>query len=92
MAPPPPFLLHCIDVSTIINFSPQLKNLKTYILLFITFSEGIAVDWVNNKLYFTDRSLDIVGVFDPINSYYTVLIETGQLSEPRAIVLDPEKR
>ena len=51
------------------------------------------MDWVTNKLYFTDAALDIVGVFDPnATSNYTVLIRTGANTQPRAIVLDPNAR
>lgn len=50
------------------------------------------MDWVNNKIYFTDEGLNIVGVFDPVYLHYKVLIQTGTLSEPRAIVLDPGNR
>ena len=57
-----------------------------------TLLDGIAVDWVNNKVYFTDVELDIVGVFDPVRFYYKVLIRTGSLSQPRAVVLDPNNR
>ena len=50
------------------------------------------MDWVTNKLYFTDAELDIVGVFDSVNMHYKVLISTGDGTEPRAIVLDPNNR
>lgn len=47
---------------------------------------------MNNKLYFTDEVLDIIGVFDPVNSNYTILIRTGTGTRPRAIVLDIANR
>ena len=50
------------------------------------------MDWVNNKVYFTDGELDIVGVFDPVHFHYTILIRTGEFTEPRAIVIDPSNR
>ena len=51
------------------------------------------MDWVTDKLYFTDASLDIVGVFDPNGPFnHTVLIRTGDNTQPRAIVLDPNAR
>ena len=50
------------------------------------------MDWVNNKVYFTDATLDIVGVFDPVHFHYRVLIRTAANSEPRAIALDPMNR
>ena len=55
-------------------------------------SDGLAVDWVTNKLYFTDAALDIIGVLDPNNRNYIVLIRTGPSTQPRAIVLDPNTR
>lgn len=50
------------------------------------------MDWVNDKIYFTDASLDIVGVYDPVSFYYKVLISTGSSTDVRAIVLDPNAR
>ena len=51
------------------------------------------MDWITNKLYFTDAALDIIGVVDPSGSYnYTILINTGDNTQPRAIVLDPNRR
>ena len=70
-----------------------------HLVIFFTFSmlhlhhlDGIAVDWVNNKIYFTDVDLDIVGVFDPVRFHYRVLVRTGALSQPRAVILDPNNR
>ncbi len=54
--------------------------------------DGLAVDWVNNKIYFTDAGLNIVGVFDPIGFHYRVLVRSDSTAEPRAIVLDPNNR
>ena len=49
------------------------------------------MDWANNKIYFTDVLLDLVGVFDPVGSHYKVLIRSAYL-DPRALVLDPNNR
>lgn len=54
--------------------------------------DGLAMDWVTNKVYYTDELLDIIGVLDPVSMHYTVLIRTGQNTSPRAIVLDPYAR
>ena len=56
------------------------------------YSDGLAVDWITNKLYFTDNILAIVGVFDPVHFFYRVLVPTGSNTKPRAIVLDPNTR
>ena len=55
-------------------------------------ADGIAWDWVNKKLYWTDLTDDEIEVFDPDTNYRKVLIETGPGSQPRAIVVDPSTR
>lgn len=54
--------------------------------------EGLAWDWVNEKLYWTDVCDDDIEVFDPATGYRKVLIETGSGSDPRGIALDPTTR
>ncbi len=56
------------------------------------FLEDVAVDWINNKVYFTDSALQIVGVFDPVSLVYTILVHTGPSSKPFGIVVDPSNR
>ena len=55
-------------------------------------TEGLAWDWVNEKLYWTDPCDDDIEVFDPATGYRKILIETGSGSDPRGIVLDPTTR
>ncbi|XP_071477659.1 low-density lipoprotein receptor-related protein 8-like [Diadema antillarum] len=52
-------------------------------------SDGIAVDWINKLLYWTDTGLDQIGVSNFDGSKKALLITTG-LDEPRAIAVDPE--
>lgn len=54
--------------------------------------DGLAWDWVNEKLYWTDGCDDDIEVFDPKTGYRKVLIQTGPDSNPRGIVLDPTTR
>ena len=54
--------------------------------------ENLAVDWISNKIYFTDVDLYAVGVFDPVRFHYKVLIQLSNREHPRAIVLDPNNR
>ena len=64
---------------------------NTYVSLTL-YADGISVDWVTNKIYFTDTGLEIVGVFDVENNWYKVLLSTlvgTTVSQPRAIVVDP---
>lgn len=49
--------------------------------------EGLAWDWINEKLYWTDYCQDEIEVYDPVTSRRRVLIITG--TSPYAIVVDP---
>ena len=53
-------------------------------------SEGLARDWINEKLYWTDACQDRIEVYDPETQYRRVLITTG--SNPFAIIVDPGTR
>ena len=55
-------------------------------------TDGIAWDWVNKKLYWTDAEDRDLEVYDPITGCRKVLIQNGADSRPRAIVLDPSTR
>lgn len=57
-----------------------------------TLTDGLAWDWVNQKLYWTDNCADDLEVFDPVTGNRKVLITTGSGSAPRSIVLDPRNR
>ena len=54
--------------------------------------DGIAYDWVNRKLYWTDGKRRVIEVADPEepNSRLTLIDEN--LNKPRAIVLHPKTR
>ena len=54
----------------------------------LLFAEGLAWDWINQKIYWTDYCDDEIEVYDPLTSYRRVLFDTG-LSNPYAIVVDP---
>ena len=49
--------------------------------------EGLAWDWINNKLYWTDYCDDEIEVYDPESQQRRVLLATG--SSPYSIVVDP---
>jgi DNA-binding beta-propeller fold protein YncE len=57
----------------------------TSLLLYV---DGLAWDWINEKLYWTDYCQDDIEVYDPTTGYRAVLFNTG-LIEPHAIVVDP---
>ena len=49
--------------------------------------DGISWDWVNEKLYWTDRCNDEIEVYDLNTRYRRIVTPTG--SYPFAIVVDP---
>jgi DNA-binding beta-propeller fold protein YncE len=51
------------------------------------FAEGLAWDWINEKLYWTDYCQDEIEVYDPVSNYRRVLLSTG--TSPYSIVVDP---
>ena len=56
-----------------------------------TFADGLAWDWINEKLYWTNPDNKTIEVYDPNTTYRKVLANTGPESSPRAIVVDPSK-
>ena len=51
---------------------------------------GLAWDWVNRKLYWTDATDNDIEVLDPLTAQRKVLLSTGNGTDPRAIVVDPQ--
>lgn len=58
----------------------------------VTYIDGIAWDWVNKKLYWTDMGDRDLEVYDPFTGHRKVLLQFAGDSKPRAIVLDPNTR
>ena len=55
--------------------------------------DDVAVDWVNDKLYWTDTihgRIEVADIFD--SSMHKVILRTGGNTLPRAIVVDPRNR
>lgn len=55
-------------------------------------SDGIAWDWVNEKLYWTDYCDDDIEVYEQSTGYRKVLINTGSNTSPKDIIVDPSTR
>ena len=66
------------------------ENPKVEVLVKINLDtpDGIAVDWINKKLYWTDTGNDMIEVSDFNGTNRLELIKTG-LEEPRAIAVHP---
>ena len=73
-----------------INRAKMDENPKVDVLVKIDLDtpDGIAVDWINKKLYWTDTGTDMIEVSDFNGTDRLELIKTG-LEEPRAIVVHP---
>ena len=63
-----------------------------YTMLYTFTADGLSVDWVNGKLYWTDVTHKHIEVYDTTTGNRRVLIRTGNTTEPRAIVVDPSTR
>ena len=50
--------------------------------------DGLAVDWVHGRLFWTDTGLDRINVINLSNLRRRVLFDKG-LDQPRAIAVDP---
>ncbi|XP_032221271.1 low-density lipoprotein receptor-related protein 8 isoform X1 [Nematostella vectensis] len=71
--------------------SAPLNNgsaVETIVNMSLLTPDGIAVDWVNRKLYWTDTGTDVIEVANLDGRERMRLITTG-LQEPRAIVVYP---
>ena len=51
-------------------------------------AEGIAVDWIAERIYFVDSSRDHIEAAD-LNGRHRSVIVAGDMENPRAIALDP---
>ena len=61
-------------------------------LQYILTVDGLSVDWVNEKLYWTDGTFQHIEMYDTTSGNRRVLIRTGNTTTPRAIVVDPSTR
>ena len=66
------------------------KNMfSSFSYFFFNIPDGIAWDWINEKLYWTDFCKDTIEMYDPATSYRKVLLHTGTNSSNKDIVVDP---
>ncbi len=82
--------------------SPKFSFLSSFIWrekCYIVFSssistliDDIAVDWINDKLYWADATLQKVEVLDMNTGVRSKLFDTGTGTIPRGIAVDPNRR
>lgn len=64
----------------------------SHTLPIFSFVDGLAWDWMNSKLYWTDSKGYEIEVFDILTGHRRTLIDTGIKSIPRGIIVDPNTR
>ena len=65
------------------------KSLQSRGIIIITSPiGGLAWDWVNRKLYWTDYCDNDIEVYDPVTRVRRILFDSG-LTDPYSIVVDP---
>ena len=69
-----------------------ISNYWDFPYLLIITIDGLAVDWINHKLYWTDARLKEIVVYDLLQGFRKQLIDTGRDSIPRSIIVDPASR
>ena len=53
------------------------------------FADGLAWDWINEKLYWADASTRRIEVYDPSSTNRKVLFNTGSNTNPADLIVDP---
>ena len=83
-------LLFWTDVSLgkILRKSLGNSKVETVVSVNANRSEGIAIDWVTKKIYWTDSHLKLIGIVNFDGTHGSVLFSEN-LDQPRAIVVDP---
>lgn len=54
--------------------------------------EGVAVDWVSRRLYWTDSTKDTIEVASLDNPKLRTVVVRGDLVNPRGIAVDPRAK
>ena len=74
------------------NYTYIHSNNNDYFDIYSNCTDGVAWDWVNKKLYWTDAGHNTIEVFDQATGQRMTLINTGRDSNPRGLVVDPTTR
>lgn len=80
-------------MSTALSCPGWLSNNDNYAISIIYYlfivPDGIAWDWINDKLYWTDLCKDTIEVYDPTTGLRRVLLYTDTSTQNKDIVVDP---
>ncbi|XP_021361590.1 low-density lipoprotein receptor-like isoform X3 [Mizuhopecten yessoensis] len=71
-----------------LNSSSTITDERTVVSRNIRTADGLAVDWINNLIYWTDTGRNEISVTDYNGTLRKTLFQFN-LDEPRAIVVDP---
>lgn len=55
-------------------------------------AEGLTIDWINRKIYWTDSGLKRVMAADLSNGTQTIVVANSSLNNPRGIAVHPNRR
>lgn len=61
-------------------------------VLDIVSPEGISVDWISRRIYWTDSSKDTIEVASLDDAKLRAVVVQGNLVNPRGIAVDPHQK
>lgn len=73
-----------------VSFDNSFINLKI-IIAGIVSPEGVAVDWISRRIYWTDSSKDTIEVASLDDATLRTVVIQGGLVNPRGIAVDPQQ-
>lgn len=68
------------------------SNVQEFITTEATSTEGLTIDWINRKIYWTDSGLKRIMTADLTNKTHVSIIANSSLSNPRGIAVYPNRR
>lgn len=78
-------------VLLVCNLIKESTDHVTYCVVEVDSAEGLAVDWIDRKLYWTDSSRDVIRAANLETGETVTVISTG-LVNPRGIAVHPTRR
>ncbi|PAV56600.1 hypothetical protein WR25_00279 [Diploscapter pachys] len=78
-------------ISLIVRDLTAAKNQEEHLLTGIRSCEGMTYDPSSDNLYYTDQGLNAVGVFRVKSPEIRKILVVGNMSNPRAIIVHPQK-